>query len=151
MVRIPRDDTVLSRGTSILRSYSILNEEERKELIRRAFELKDILKKELNDSQKIIQVIAEKNKMLKRAHSQLEKTSKIEGELEALEKDDLVYFPLFAEREYKQGSAAQIHFRLAGTIFLSLFFVINMISFRAARLLLWLIKDVPFSGFHNHL
>ncbi|XP_031567243.1 uncharacterized protein LOC116302161 [Actinia tenebrosa] len=111
---IPRDDTVLSRGTSILRCYSILTEDERKELIRRAFELKDMLKKELNDTHKII---AEKNKMLKRVHSQLEKTSKIEGEIEALEKDEMVYFPLFAEREYKEGSAAQIHFRLAESQF----------------------------------
>jgi aprataxin and PNK-like factor len=113
-IRIPRDDTVLSRGPSILRSYSILTEEERKELIRRAFELKDLLKKVLNETQRII---VEKNKMLKRVHSQLEKTSRIEGELEALEKDEVVYFPLFAEREYKAGSAAQIHFRLAGILF----------------------------------
>ena len=39
----------------------------------------------------------------------------VEGELEAMDKNDLVYFPLFAEREYKGRSAAQIHFRLAGT------------------------------------
>lgn len=34
-----------------------------------------------------------------------------------MESDKLVYFPLFAERDYKEGSAAQIHFRLAESQF----------------------------------
>ena len=95
-----------------MKCYSVLTEEERKELIRRAFELKNLLKDEL---QRTLDVIEEKNKELQKVHLQLEKGHlMVEGEAEAMEKEDLVYFPLFAEREFKEGSAAQIHFRLAG-------------------------------------
>ena len=89
-----------------------MSETERRELIRRAFEMKDLLKKELD---KTLSIIEEKNKELRRFHSQLERGQlMVEGEREALDKDDLNYLPLFAEREYKEGSAAQMHFRLAG-------------------------------------
>lgn len=110
--RLSRDDTVLSRGPSIVKCYSLLSETERRELIRRAFEMKDLLKKELD---KTLGIIEEKNKELRRVHSQLERGQlMVDGEKEALDKDDLCYFPLFAEREFKEGSAAQMHFRLAG-------------------------------------
>ena len=89
-----------------------MSEAERRDLIRRAFEMKDLLKKELD---KTLGIIEEKNKELRRVHTQLEQGHlMVDGEKEALEKDDLCYFPLFAEREYKEGSAAQMHFRLAG-------------------------------------
>ncbi|XP_078382045.1 uncharacterized protein LOC144664717 [Oculina patagonica] len=113
--QLSRDDTVLSRGPSIVKCYSLLSETERRELIRRAFEMKDLLKKELD---KTLGIIEEKNKELRRVHSQLERGHlMVDGEKEALEKDDLCYFPLFAEREYKEGSAAQMHFRLAESQF----------------------------------
>lgn len=113
--QLSRDDTILSRGPSIVKSYSLLSETERRELIRRAFEMKDLLKKELD---KTLSIIEEKNKELRRFHSQLERGQlMVEGEREALDKDDLNYFPLFAEREYKEGSAAQMHFRLAESQF----------------------------------
>jgi len=113
--QLARDDTVLSRGPSIVKCYSLLSESERRELIRRAFEMKDLLKKELD---KTLGVIEEKNKELRRVHSQLERGQlMVDGEKEALDKDDLCYFPLFAEREYKEGSAAQMHFRLAESQF----------------------------------
>lgn len=74
--------------------------------------MKDLLKKELDNT---LAIIEEKNKELRRVHSQLERGHlMVDGEKEALAKDDLCYFPLFAEREYKEGSAAQMHFRLAG-------------------------------------
>ena len=112
--RLSRDDTILSRGPSIVKSYSLLSETERRELIRRAFEMKDLLKKELD---KTLSIIEEKNKELRRFQSQLDRGQlMVEGEREALDKDDLNYFPLFAEREYKEGSAAQMHFRLAGKV-----------------------------------
>lgn len=112
--RILKDDTVLSRGPSIVKCYSMLSETERRELIRRAFEMKDLLKKELN---KTLGIIEEKNKELRRVHSQLERGQlMVDGEKEVLDKDQLHYFPLFAEREYKEGSAAQMHFRLAGKL-----------------------------------
>ena len=41
----------------------------------------------------------------------------VEGEEKALEGDCTVYFPLFAERNYREGSADQIHFRLAESQF----------------------------------
>lgn len=113
--QLSRDDTVLSRGPSIVKSYSLLSETERRELIRRAFEMKDLLKKEL---EKTLGIIEEKNKELRRVLSQLERGHlMIDGEQEALDKDDLCYFPLFTEREYKGGSAAQMHFRLAESQF----------------------------------
>ena len=74
--------------------------------------MKDLLKKELD---KTLGIIEEKNKELRRVHSKLERGQlMVDGEKEALDKDDLRYFPLFAEREFKEGSAAQMHFRLAG-------------------------------------
>ncbi|KAJ7361887.1 hypothetical protein OS493_014533 [Desmophyllum pertusum] len=68
--QLSRDDTVLSRGPSIVKCYSLLSETERRELIRRAFEMKDLLKKELD---KTLGIIEEKNKELRRVHSQLER------------------------------------------------------------------------------
>ena len=42
---------MLSRGPSILRTYSILTEEEKKDLIRKAFEEKQKLMKKLTDTE----------------------------------------------------------------------------------------------------
>ena len=93
-----------------------MTEEERKDLICRAFELKNLLKDEL---QRTLDVIEKKNKELRKVHSQLEKGHlMVDGEEEAMEREELVYFPLFAEREFREGSAAQIHFRLAGEIYM---------------------------------
>lgn len=41
----------------------------------------------------------------------------LEGEKEALGGDEIKYFPLLPERQYKEGSAAQVHFRLAESQF----------------------------------
>ena len=41
----------------------------------------------------------------------------MEGEKEALENDEIKYFDLMPERSYKEGSAAQLHFRLAESQF----------------------------------
>ena len=41
----------------------------------------------------------------------------MDGEKDALEGKTTVYFDLFAERAYKEGSAAQMHFRLAESQF----------------------------------
>ena len=41
----------------------------------------------------------------------------MEGEKEALEGKTTVYFDLFAERAHKEGSAEQMHFRLAESQF----------------------------------
>ena len=90
--------------------------------------MKDLLKKELD---KTLGIIEEKNKELLRVHSQLERGQlMVDGEKEALDKDDLCYFPLFAEREFKEGSAAQMHFRLAGKYLrcVSLLWATNLVS-----------------------
>ena len=41
----------------------------------------------------------------------------MEGEKEAMDGNKIVYFDLFPERNYKEGSAAQTHFRLAESQF----------------------------------
>ena len=41
----------------------------------------------------------------------------VDGEKEALEGDQVTYFTLLPERDYKEGSAAQMHFRLAESQF----------------------------------
>lgn len=41
----------------------------------------------------------------------------MDGEKEAIEGKTTVYFDLFAERAYKEGSANQMHFRLAESQF----------------------------------
>ena len=41
----------------------------------------------------------------------------MDGEKEALEKEEVRYFSLMPERNYKEGSAAQTHFRLAESQF----------------------------------
>ncbi|KAH3718002.1 hypothetical protein DPMN_060799 [Dreissena polymorpha] len=41
----------------------------------------------------------------------------MEGEKEALEGKEVKYFDLYPERSYKEGSAAQTHFRLAESQF----------------------------------
>ena len=41
----------------------------------------------------------------------------MEGEKEAIEGKTTVYFDLFAERAHKEGSAEQMHFRLAESQF----------------------------------
>ena len=41
----------------------------------------------------------------------------LDGEREALAGSKIKYFPLIPERQYKEGSAAQVHFRLAESQF----------------------------------
>jgi aprataxin and PNK-like factor len=41
----------------------------------------------------------------------------MEGEEEALKHDAIKYYALYPERAYKEGSAAQLHFRLAESQF----------------------------------
>lgn len=41
----------------------------------------------------------------------------MEGEKEAMDGNKIVYFDLFPERNYKEGSAAQTHFRLVESQF----------------------------------
>ncbi|KAL4222664.1 hypothetical protein ACF0H5_018705 [Mactra antiquata] len=106
---------ILKRGMSLVKTYSKMTEDERKELIKKAFEAKKQLQDELDKT---------KAKM-KEMGEQVEKLNKqvttgmllMEGEKEVLEGTEVKYFELKPERTYKEGSAAQTHFRLAESQF----------------------------------
>lgn len=106
---------ILKRGMSLVKSFSAMSEAERKELIKKAFEAKKQLQEEL----------AKTKSEVKKKEQEVEKLQKevaaglllMEGEQEALDGDTIKYFDLFAERDYKEGSAAQTHFRLAESQF----------------------------------
>ncbi|KAK3108084.1 hypothetical protein FSP39_000847 [Pinctada imbricata] len=106
---------ILKRGMSLVKSYSQMSEEERKELIKKAFEAKQKLQKELQETK---DKMKEKDKELQNLQNEVNKGILfVEGEKEALEGTKTVYFTLQAERSYKEGSAAQTHFRLAESQF----------------------------------
>ncbi|XP_048239190.1 uncharacterized protein LOC124148675 [Haliotis rufescens] len=106
---------VLNRGMSLVKSFSQMTEAERKELIKKAFEAKQQLQKELEQTKKKVE---EKEKEVKSLQDQVSTgLLLVDGEKEAMEGDQTVYFPLAAERAYKEGSAAQTHFRLAESQF----------------------------------
>ncbi|XP_041366331.1 uncharacterized protein LOC121381203 [Gigantopelta aegis] len=113
----PQKDSkdILNRGMSLVKSFSQMSENERKELIKKAFEMKQKLQKELEETKKQVE---EKDKQLNTLQEQVNRgLLLVEGEEAALEGDKTVYFTLEAERVYKEGSAAQIHFRLAESQF----------------------------------
>ncbi len=117
----PQHDSILQRGPSILRSYSILTEDQRKDLIRRAFEVKQVLMKKLDDTEEILK---DRTKELEAMRTKLDRNSlMVDGEHDAMLKNRLVYFPLFPQRSYQEDSASQIHFRLAGSINIILFMI----------------------------
>ncbi|XP_077979334.1 uncharacterized protein LOC144434691 [Glandiceps talaboti] len=105
-----------SRGPSIVARYSDLTEEERKELIQKAMEAKKQMEEELKETKK---KMIEEDKELQKIQAMLGKGGipLVDGEKEALEGNEVVHFPFQAEREYKQGSANQAHFRLAESQF----------------------------------
>ncbi|ESP03210.1 hypothetical protein LOTGIDRAFT_171695 [Lottia gigantea] len=106
---------ILSRGMSLVKSYSQMSEEERKELIKKAFEAKQKLQEELEVTKK---QVAEKAKEVDKLQAQVTTCLLlVEGEKEAMEGKTLKLFTLAAERDHKEGSADQIHFRLAESQF----------------------------------
>ncbi len=83
--------------------------------VSQAFEAKQQLQKELKKSHDKIE---KQEKELERLQQQVNKgTLLVEGEEKALKGDKVKFFPLVAERSYKEGSAAQVHFRLAESQF----------------------------------
>ncbi|XP_045169852.2 uncharacterized protein LOC123532470 [Mercenaria mercenaria] len=106
---------ILKRGMSLVKSYSKMSEEERKELIKKAFEAKKKLQEELEKTKEEV----------KKKEQEVEKLNKqvatglllMDGEKEVLEGSEVKYFELAPERSYKEGSAAQTHFRLAESQF----------------------------------
>ncbi|XP_050418622.2 uncharacterized protein LOC126831981 [Patella vulgata] len=110
-----KNGDILSRGMSLVKSYSQMSESERKELIKKAFEAKKQLQEELEATKK---KVVEKEKEVENLQSQVNTgLLLVEGEEEALKGDKMKIFTLEAERAYKEGSAAQIHFRLAESQF----------------------------------
>ncbi|XP_060085829.1 uncharacterized protein LOC132565212 [Ylistrum balloti] len=110
-----KSDDILKRGMSLVKSYSKMSEEERKELIKKAFEAKLKLQKELQETQ---DEVKNKDKKLQKLQDQVSTgLLLVEGEKEALEGNKTVYFSMKAERSYKEGSADQTHFRLAESQF----------------------------------
>ncbi|KAI8516100.1 hypothetical protein Bbelb_069130 [Branchiostoma belcheri] len=104
-----------SDATRLVKNYSKLTEEERRALIQRAVEAKKKLEEELQDTKKEVE---RKEKELQTLQQELsEGLLLVEGEKEALERSEVTKFPLVPERQYKEGSAAQVHFRLAESQF----------------------------------
>ncbi|XP_076460800.1 uncharacterized protein LOC143293605 [Babylonia areolata] len=108
-------DNSLEPGMLLTKSFTKMTEQERRELIRAAFEAKKKLEEELEATKKQVE---EKDRELNRLQEELSKGMlMVDGEKEALEKKETAYFTLLPERHYKEGSADQIHFRLAESQF----------------------------------
>ncbi|XP_005100639.1 uncharacterized protein LOC101862421 [Aplysia californica] len=106
---------IISKDLSLVKRFSQLTPEERKELIKRAFEEKQKLQQELDGAKKMVE---KKDKELNHMQKQLNSGLLLmEGEEEAMKKNTTTYFELVAERSYKEGSASQFHFRLAESQF----------------------------------
>ena len=69
--------------------------------------------KKLSDTENILKT---KNEELEMIRLKLDRNSlMVEGEKEAMKGDVIRYFPLYPQRKFREESAAEIHFRLAGT------------------------------------
>ncbi len=80
-----------------------------------AFEAKQHLQNQLKESNDKIE---QQNKEIDRLQQQVTRgTLLMEGEEAVLAGAEMRYYPLVAERAYKEGSAAQVHFRLAESQF----------------------------------
>ncbi|XP_070211703.1 uncharacterized protein [Littorina saxatilis] len=122
---------ILNRGMSLVKSFSQMTEQERKELIQKAFEVKQKLQEELAATKKKME---QKDKELNRLQEEVNKgILLVEGEEEAMKGDKTVYFPLVPERDYKEGSADQIHFRLAESQFYRLISGAGLSTFRVTK------------------
>ena len=109
---VMKSEAVLSRGLSILKSYSLLTEEQKKDLIRTALETKQELKKKLNDTETILKSKSDELEMLRlKLDGNL---LMVNGEEEAMRGDAIIYFPLYPKRKFREDSASDVHFRLAG-------------------------------------
>jgi len=112
---VMKSEAVLSRGPSILKSYSLLTEEQKKDLIRTALETKQELKKKLNDTETILKSKSDELEMLRlKLDGNL---LMVNGEEEAMRGDAIKYFPLYPKRKFREDSASDVHFRLAESQF----------------------------------
>lgn len=103
---------MLTRGPSILKTYSIMSDEQKRNLVKKAFELKQELLQKLNDTENTLKAKIEELEMLR---LKLDGSSLVvDGEEEAMKGDTIKFFPLYPQRNFKEESASDIHFRLAG-------------------------------------
>ncbi|CAF4475759.1 unnamed protein product, partial [Rotaria sp. Silwood2] len=97
------------------KTFSKMNDDEKRLMIERAFELKEKLKEKLKRSREEAE---ERKKEVEQLQNKItEGALLMEGEEEVLKGTNVKYFELFPERSYKQGSAAEVHFRLAESQF----------------------------------
>ncbi|CAF0808309.1 unnamed protein product [Adineta ricciae] len=97
------------------KTFSKMNDDEKRLMIERAFELKEKLQEKLKKSREEAE---ERKKEVEQLQTKItEGTLLMEGEDEILKGTKMKYFELFPERNYNQGSAAEVHFRLAESQF----------------------------------
>ncbi|CAF0731653.1 unnamed protein product [Adineta steineri] len=97
------------------KTFSKMNDDEKRLMIERAFELKEQLQEKLKKSREEAE---ERKKEVEQLQTKITEGSLLmEGEEEVLKGTTVKYFELFPERKYKQGSADEVHFRLAESQF----------------------------------
>ncbi|CAF1404341.1 unnamed protein product [Adineta steineri] len=107
------DETVYD--VKLEKTFSKMTDDEKRLMIERAFELKEKLQEKLKQSREETE---QSKKEIEQLHGKIsEGVLLLEGEEEILKGTEMKYFELFPERNYKQGSAAEVHFRLAESQF----------------------------------
>ncbi|UJR09457.1 hypothetical protein I4U23_013696 [Adineta vaga] len=107
------DETVYD--VKLEKTFSKMTDDEKRLMIERAFELKDKLQEKLKKTREEAE---NSKKEIEQLQSKItEGILLMEGETEVLKGTEVKYFELFPERNYKQGSAAEVHFRLAESQF----------------------------------
>ncbi|CAF2070307.1 unnamed protein product [Rotaria magnacalcarata] len=97
------------------KTFSKMTDDEKRLMIERAFELKEKLQEKLKKTREEAE---EKKKEIEQLQNKVsEGVVLMEGEDEVLKGSKVKYFEIFPERNYKQGSAAELHFRLAESQF----------------------------------
>ncbi|CAF3976179.1 unnamed protein product [Rotaria sp. Silwood2] len=92
-----------------------MTDDEKRLMIEQAFALKEKLQEKLKKTREETE---ERKKEIEQLQKQIsEGILLMEGETEILKGTKVKYFELFPERNYKQGSAAELHFRLAESQF----------------------------------
>ncbi|XP_076115863.1 protein mono-ADP-ribosyltransferase PARP14-like [Mytilus galloprovincialis] len=111
---VKNTDRILKGGISSV-VFSRMNDEEKREVLKTAIAAKQHFEEELKETKDEMKKKDEELDQLQKKVSNRQLL--MHGEKEALEGNKVVYFDLYPERAYKEGSAAQTHFRLAESQF----------------------------------
>lgn len=111
---VKNTDRILKGGVSSV-VYSRMSDEEKREVLKSAIEAKQHVEEVLKETKDEMKKKDEELNQLQKKVSNRQLLMK--GEKEALDGNKVVYFDLYPERAYKEGSAAQTHFRLAESQF----------------------------------